>query len=53
MPCLLSFYQNVDVEASAYLALTTVMHAVFTSMLGITLPFAAYGGKIESEASKR
>jgi hypothetical protein len=26
----------------AYLALTTVMHAVFTSMLGITLPFAAY-----------
>lgn len=25
-----------------YLALTTVMHAVFTSMLGITLPFAAY-----------
>jgi hypothetical protein len=24
----------------AYLALTTVMHAVFTSMLGITLPFA-------------
>ncbi len=28
----------------AYLALTTVMHAVFTSMLGITLPFAAYTG---------
>lgn len=27
-----------------YLALTTVMHAVFTSMLGITLPFAAYTG---------
>jgi len=26
----------------AYLALTTVMHAVFTSILGITLPFAAY-----------
>lgn len=26
----------------AYLALTTVMHAVFTSLLGITLPFAAY-----------
>lgn len=26
----------------AYLALTTVMHAVFTSVLGITLPFAAY-----------
>ncbi|HXE08232.1 MAG TPA: hypothetical protein VN612_10070 [Acidobacteriaceae bacterium] len=26
----------------AYLALATVMHAVFTSMLGITLPFAAY-----------
>lgn len=26
----------------AYLALTTIMHAVFTSMLGITLPFAAY-----------
>jgi len=25
-----------------YLALTTVMHAVFTSMLGITVPFAAY-----------
>jgi uncharacterized protein YaaW (UPF0174 family) len=25
-----------------YLALTTIMHAVFTSMLGITLPFAAY-----------
>ena len=26
----------------SYLALTTVMHGVFTSMLGITLPFAAY-----------
>lgn len=26
----------------SYLALTTIMHAVFTSMLGITLPFAAY-----------
>lgn len=26
----------------AYIALTTVMHAVFTSMLGITLPFVAY-----------
>lgn len=25
-----------------YLALTTIMHAVFTSMLGMTLPFAAY-----------
>jgi hypothetical protein len=25
-----------------YLVLTTIMHAVFTSMLGITLPFAAY-----------
>ena len=28
----------------AYLALTTIMHAVFTSLLGITLPFAAYTG---------
>lgn len=28
----------------AYLALTTVMQAVFTGMLGITLPFAAYTG---------
>ena len=27
-----------------YLALTTVMHAVFTGILGITLPFAAYTG---------
>lgn len=26
----------------AYLVLTTMMHAVFTSMLGIALPFAAY-----------
>ncbi len=28
----------------AYLALTTVMHAVFTSIFGIILPFAAYTG---------
>jgi hypothetical protein len=28
----------------AYLALTTIMHAVFTTMLGVTLPFAAYTG---------
>jgi hypothetical protein len=28
----------------AYLALTTVMHAVFTTMLGVTLPFAFYTG---------
>lgn len=27
-----------------YLALATVMHTVFTSVLGITLPFAAYTG---------
>jgi uncharacterized protein YaaW (UPF0174 family) len=28
----------------AYLMLTTVLHAVFTTMLGITLPFAFYTG---------
>ena len=28
----------------AYIALTTVMHAVFTTFLGVTLPFAAYTG---------
>ena len=28
----------------AYIALTTVMHAVFTTALGITLPFAFYTG---------
>ncbi len=28
----------------AYLMLSTVMHAIFTTMLGITLPFAAYTG---------
>ena len=28
----------------AYMALTTIMHAVFTTTLGITLPFAAYTG---------
>lgn len=28
----------------AYMALTTIMHAVFTTTLGITLPFAAYSG---------
>lgn len=28
----------------SYLALTTVMHAVFTTAMGITLPFAAYTG---------
>lgn len=27
-----------------YLALTTIMHAVFTTAIGITLPFAAYTG---------
>lgn len=27
-----------------YIALTTIMHAVFTTTLGITLPFAAYTG---------
>lgn len=26
----------------AYVALTTIMHAIFTTILGITLPFAAY-----------
>ena len=29
---------------SSYIALTTIMHAVFTTTLGITLPFAAYTG---------
>lgn len=28
----------------AFIALTTVMHAVFTTILGITLPFAVYTG---------
>lgn len=28
----------------AYMALTTIMHAIFTTTLGITLPFAAYTG---------
>lgn len=28
----------------AYIALTTIIHAVFTTFLGITLPFAAYTG---------
>ena len=28
----------------AYIALTTVMHAIFTTILGVTLPFAAYTG---------
>lgn len=28
----------------AYVALTTIMHAIFTTTLGITLPFAAYTG---------
>ena len=28
----------------AYIALTTIMHAIFTTFLGITLPFAAYTG---------
>ncbi len=28
----------------AYIALTTVMHAFFTTFLGVTLPFAAYTG---------
>jgi hypothetical protein len=28
----------------AFLALTTVLHAIFTTMLGITLPFAVYTG---------
>ncbi len=28
----------------AYIALTTIMHAIFTTLLGITLPFAAYTG---------
>lgn len=27
-----------------YMALTTIMHAIFTTTLGITLPFAAYSG---------
>ncbi|MDO5518457.1 MAG: hypothetical protein Q4F66_12960 [Clostridium sp.] len=27
-----------------YMALTTIMHAIFTTTLGITLPFAAYTG---------
>lgn len=27
---------------SSYIALTTIMHAIFTTVLGITLPFAAY-----------
>ena len=29
-----------------YVALTTIMHAVFTTALGITLPFAAYTGAV-------
>lgn len=28
----------------AYMALTTIIHAIFTTTLGITLPFAAYTG---------
>lgn len=28
----------------AYMALTTIMHAIFTTTMGITLPFAAYTG---------
>lgn len=28
----------------AYVALTTIMHAIFTTTIGITLPFAAYTG---------
>ncbi len=28
----------------AYIALTTVIHAIFTTFLGVTLPFAAYTG---------
>ncbi|MFW6008220.1 MAG: hypothetical protein ACOCP8_03040 [archaeon] len=28
----------------SYIMITTVMHAIFTTMLGITLPFAAYAG---------
>jgi len=29
---------------SSYIALTTIMHAIFTTTLGISLPFAAYSG---------
>ena len=35
---------KVSSGMGAFIAMTTVMHAVFTTALGITLPFAAYSG---------
>ena len=35
---------TVDSSFGAYIAINTIIHAIFTSFLGITLPFAVYTG---------